>query len=334
MEVFCEPERDESNNQQVPVTSIRRKFSFSQNLREQKILSYYSFSKVRYSSWQHLDSEFWPHCSFTKKLSLPECTYDNIKLLEGGSQNLLLPSSDQTAFEGFRKKSNHGVVSMLGSSRLSIPVPGSRSSVIYSLKHGNLPPFALSFNDALNFFLSLHLKLLLEQSINSFILHDHDSVHSFDPLEDTMHPHADDCSQPEISSESSSKSDESLSSLEAASKDVALESVDRSHGNLTKLVLMEILIVEIPTSEEIYRDSRRTPGSRQVSDLTWNLNDGIIRSPNSTAPRSVWHRHKSGPSSSPFGDPSSSPFRDSLHSWADANTDYGGNGFGNRPNPT
>ncbi|GKD88682.1 hypothetical protein Tco_1364189, partial [Tanacetum coccineum] len=61
--------------------------------------------------------------------------------------------------------------------------------------------------------------------------------------------------------------------------------------------------VEIPTSKEIYRDSRRTPGSRQVSDLTWNLNDAIICSPNPTAPRSVWHRHKSGPSSSPFGDP-------------------------------
>ncbi|GJT46642.1 enhancer of polycomb-like protein [Tanacetum coccineum] len=693
MEVFCEPERDKSNNQQVPVTSIRFKFSFSQNFREQKIFSYYSFSKVRYSSWQHLDSEFQPHCSFTKQLSLPECTYDNIKLLEGGSQNLPLPSSGQTAFEGSRKKSNHGVVSMLGSSRLSIP--GSRPSAIYSLKHGNLPPFALSFNAAPNFFLSLHLKLLLERSINSFSLHDHDSVHSFDPSDDTMHPHADDCSPPEISSESSSKSDESLSSLEAAGKDAALESVDGSQGNLTKLLFtirdslhswadakadyvgngfgsgpkkprtqvqytlpsrdssfkskghnqislpyqrlrkandkktsdaskaadhnewklavkcsgelkyiykvhqdlppgssnrythamiwkggkdwslefpaqgsvvsfqgdargmmplsvghwylsqakidveramdashvlydmdnedeewvsgykascemqgskddvisdelfekvmdmlekvsyaqkrdhftpgeieeliargiakvlksqaciisafivslhLKLLLersinsfslhdhdsvhsfdpsddtmhphaddcsppeissesssksdeslssleaagkdaalesvdgsqgnltklvfdgdfnvnrtsisskaaqtvpvniensdkctgpsnlngisVEIPTSEEIYRDSRRTPGSRQVSDLTWNLNDGIISSPNPTAPRSVWHRHKSGPSSSPFGDSSSSPFRDSLHSWADAKADYVGNGFGSGP---
>ncbi|GJZ73830.1 enhancer of polycomb-like protein, partial [Tanacetum coccineum] len=318
------------------------------NLREQKIFSYYSFSKVRYSSWQHLDSEFWPHCSFTKQLSLPEYTYYNIKLLEGGSQKLPLPSSDQTTFEGFRKKSNLGVVSMLGSSRLSIPVLGSRSSTIYSLKRGNLPPFALSFNVAPNFFLSLHLKLLLERSINSFSLHDHDSIHSFDPSEDTMHPHVDDCSPPGISLESSSKSDESLSSLEAAGKDASLESVDGSQGNLTKLIFdgdfnvnrtsisskaaqtvpvniensdkctcssnLNGISVEIPTSEEIYRDSQRTHGSRQVSDLTWNLNDGIIRSPNPTAPRSVWHRHKSGPSSSPFGDPSSSPFRDSLHS--------------------
>lgn len=97
MEVFCEPERDEFHNQQVPVTSIRFKFSFSQNFKEQKIFSYYSFSKVRYSSWQYLDSEFRPHCLLTKQLSLPECTYDNIKLLEGGSQNLPLPSSGQTA---------------------------------------------------------------------------------------------------------------------------------------------------------------------------------------------------------------------------------------------
>lgn len=366
MEVFCEPERDESNNPQVPVTSIRFRFSFSQNFKEQKTFSYYSFSKVRYSSWQYLDSEFRPHCLLTKQLSLPECTYDNIKLLEGGSQNLPLPSSGQTAsFEGFHKKSNNGVVSMLGSSRLSIPVSGSRPSAIYSLKHGNLPPFALSFNAAPNFFLSLHLKLLLERSINSFSLQDHDSVHSFDPSEDTMHPHTDDCSPPEISSESSSKGDESLSSLEAAGKDAALESVDGSQGKLTKLVFdgdfnvnrtsisskaaqtvpvnignsdkytgpsnLKGISVEIPTSEEIYRDSRRTPGARQVSDLTWNLNDGIISSPNPTAPRSVWHRNKSGPSSSPFGDSSSSPFRDSLHSWADAKADYVGNGFGNGP---
>lgn len=251
----------------------------------------------------------------------------------------------------FCKKSNSGAVPLFSGSRSSNPVPESRPLTIYSLKRGNLPPFALSFTAAPSFFVSLHLKLLLERSIS-------------------LQDYADDCShvedQLEISSESFSKShEETMSTL---CKDSAVVSIDGGLKKSSELVLdanfdvdktsissksaqtvsVEIgnldkyqddnqpsrvlefrkdpvgssnlkgISVEIPASNEICRDFR-TPGTQQVSDLTWNLSDGIIYSPNPTGPRSLWHRNKSG-SSSPLGDP-----------WVDGKTDFIGNGFGNGP---
>ncbi|KAJ9546778.1 hypothetical protein OSB04_019321 [Centaurea solstitialis] len=364
MQVFCEPEKEKSTGQKIPVTSIRFKLSFFQNLIKQKVFTYYSFSKVRDSNWQYLDSQFQPHCLLTKQLSLPECTYDNIKLLEAMQHSQLPYAGQTTYFEVSRKRSNPGAVSLFNRSRSSYPVSGCRPSTIYSSKHGNLPPFALSFTAAPNFFLSLHLKLLLERSITSVSLQDHDSVHH---PRDTFHPLANDCShtedQVEILSESSCKSHEKMSSFEAAGS--GLISIDGGLKKSSQLVLdaklnvnrtsisfeaaqtvpvVEIgnsskyeadvkdhalpanlkgISVEIPTPDEAYRDCRKTPGAQQVSDLAWNLSDGIICSPNPTGPRSLWHRNKSGLSSSCYGDP--------LHAWPDGKVDYIGNGFGNGP---
>ncbi|XP_024962494.1 uncharacterized protein LOC112502738 isoform X1 [Cynara cardunculus var. scolymus] len=384
MEVFCEPEKDESFGQQIPVTSIRFKLSFFQKLIKQKVFTYYSFSKVRDSNWQYLDSEFQPHCLLTKQLSLPECTYDNIKLLEAMQPSQLRYAGRTTYFEVLRKKSNCGAVLSFNTSRSSYPASGSRPSTIYSLKHGNLPPFALSFTAAPNFFLSLHLKLLLERSITSVSLQDHDSVRSLNYPRDTFHPCADDCSQGEdqfeIFSENSSKSHEEMSSLDAAGsgvvctssrlcKDAAVISIDGGLRKSSQLVpdaklnvnrtsisskdaetvpveignsdkyeanvkdqavsgamcssYLKGISVEVPTSDVVYRDCRKTPGAQQVSDLTWNLSDGIICSPNPTGPRSLWHRNKSGSISSSFGDP--------LHAWPEGRADFIGNGFGNGP---
>ncbi|KAI3729753.1 hypothetical protein L6452_18418 [Arctium lappa] len=387
MKVFCEREKDESIGQKIPVTSIRFKLTFFQNLIKQKVFTYYSFSEVRYSNWQYLDSEFQPHCLLTKQLSLPECTYDNIKLLEAMQHSQLPYAGQTTYFEVFRKRSNPGAVPLFNRSRSSYPVSGSRPSTIYSLKHGNLPPFALSFTAAPNFFLSLHLKLLLERSITSVSLQDHDSVHSLHYPRDIFHPLANDCSHGEdqfdIFSESSCKNHEKMSSFEAAGsevvstssrlcKDAAVISIDGDLRKSSQLVLdaklnvnrtslsskatqtvpvengnsdkyeanvkghallavsgakcssnLKGISVEIPTSDEVYRDCRKTPGAQQVSDLTWNLSDGIICSPNPTGPRSLWHRNKSGSSSSSFGGP--------FHAWPDGKADFIGNGFGNGP---
>lgn len=322
MEVFCEPEKDESINLQIPVTTIRFKLSFFENFRKQKVFAYYSFSKLRDFNWQYLDLQFQPHCSFSKKLSLSECTYDNIKLLEEGIQHSRILYSGQTAsYEVSRKKSNPGVLSLLCNSRSSNPVSGSRPSTIYSSKHGNLPPFAVSFTAAPNFFLSLHLKLLLERSIS---LDDH--VDDYNHIEDQF----------EISSESSSKSLEVISSGVVCteshhSEDAAMVTVDRVPRKSANLVSdaqfkdaagsskLKDISVEIPTSDEVCQDFQRSPGAQQVSDLTWNMSDGIICSPNPTGPRSLWHGNKS----LPFGDP--------LNSWGDGKMDFIGNGFGNGP---
>ncbi|CAH1427748.1 unnamed protein product [Lactuca virosa] len=293
MKVFCEAEKDESINHQVPVTSIRFKLSFFQNLRKEKVFAYYSFSKVRDSNWRYLDSELQPHCLLTKQLSLPECTYDNVKLLEAGTQQSQIPFAAQTAyFEVFHKKPNLGAVISSSPRSPCSPVLGSRPSTIYSLKNGNLPPFALSFSAAPNFFLSMHLKLLLERSIDSLSLQDHDSLH---PPQDTFHQHAED-------DDDDDDDDESLSS--------GCPAIDEKP---TQLVLDPIsksakISVEIPASDEVYMDCQKTPGA----DVAWNLSDDIICSspPNPTAPRSLWNRNKS---------------------WADGKADFIGNGFSNGP---
>ncbi|KAK9053410.1 hypothetical protein SSX86_030044 [Deinandra increscens subsp. villosa] len=310
MKLFCEPEKDESINHQIPVTSIQFKLSFFHNFKNQKVFAYYTFSKVRDFDWQYLDSEFQSHCLVSKHLSLSECTYDNVKLLE--AQTTRIPYAAQT--EVFRKKSNHGGIPLLSSSRSSKPVPGFRT--IYSLMHGNVPPFALPFTAAPNLFLSLHLKLLLERSISLAAADD---------------PDDDDCSQFEISSESSSSKSSSHELIfSRESHQAAIDGMQRksstlvSDANLNEAAgnlqgnnrrfkdppasnLKGIISVQIPTSDEVYRAQQQ-----QMPDLTWNLSDGIICSPNqhSTGPkRSLWHHYK------PFGDP-----------WGDGKADFFGNG--------
>ncbi|KAD3639933.1 hypothetical protein R6Q59_003066 [Mikania micrantha] len=311
MKVFCAPEKDESNHHQIPVTSIRFKLSFFHNFRNHKVFAYYSFSKVRGFDWQYLDSEFQPHCLFSKHLSLSECTYDKIKLLEAVTQTTHIPYAVQT--EVFPKKSNRGGIPLLGSSRSFKTVPGIRS--VYSLTHGNVSPFALSFSAAPNLFLSLHLKLLLERSI---------SLATADEDNDD-----DDFSQFEMSSESSSskssshevifsheshhaaidemgKKSSTLVSDENFSE-AAINSLNRQSKDPPISNLKGIISVEIPTSDEVY-----TAQQQQMSDLAWNLSDGIICSPNqhSIGPkRSLWHHHK------PFGDP-----------WGEGKPEFFGNG--------
>lgn len=83
--------------------------------------------------------------------------------------------------------------------------------------------------------------------------------------------------------------------------------------------------VQIPTFDQVEKSFDRGADisiSQQSVDLSWNVNDGVIRSPNPTAPRSMWQRNKNSFSSS-FGYPS--------HMWSDGKGDFFGNGFGNGP---
>ncbi|XP_076939558.1 uncharacterized protein LOC143608392 [Bidens hawaiensis] len=287
MNVFCRPEKDESINHQIPVTSIRFKLSLFQNFRSHKVFAYYSFSKVRDFDWRYLDSEFKPQCLLSKHLPLSECTYDSIKLLQGVTPTNHIPYASQT--EVLHKKSNRGGASLFSSSRSSKPVPGIRT--IYSLRHGNVPPFALSFNAAPNLFISLHLKLLLEHSISLAAADDGDDNDNDD----------DDCSQLGISSESSSSKSSSHELHHAAIDPNFSESAGNSQGNKDSPTsnLKGLICVEIPTSDEVHRAQQH-----HASDLAC---DGIIFSPN---------QHSTGLKTSSW-----------QHPWGDRKTDF----FGNRP---
>lgn len=83
--------------------------------------------------------------------------------------------------------------------------------------------------------------------------------------------------------------------------------------------------VQIPTFDKIDKSVDRgenTSICQQSVDMTWNVNVGVIRSPNPTAPRSMWPRNKNSFSSS-FGYPS--------HMWSDGKGDFFRNGFGHGP---
>ncbi|GLT97667.1 hypothetical protein SLE2022_152220 [Rubroshorea leprosula] len=162
---------------QLPVTSIRFKFSCSQNLVKQLVFAFYSFHEVKNSKWTFLDSKFKKHCLLSRQLPLSDCTYDNIKALQNGTN--CLPCSparrDFSSVEGLRKKVSRQGISLMGVSReSSLLKVGHLSSK--SDRQRNLPPFALSFAAAPTFFLSLHLKLLMEHSLAYIGMRDHDSI--------------------------------------------------------------------------------------------------------------------------------------------------------------
>lgn len=80
--------------------------------------------------------------------------------------------------------------------------------------------------------------------------------------------------------------------------------------------------VEVPSVDQFERHADREFHSAQRStDLSWNMNGGVIPSPNPTAPRSTWHRNRS----------SSLSFGHLSHGWSDGKVETGHSSFGNGP---
>lgn len=97
--LFRQPnEQGECPDSQLPITSIRFKVSCIQDLRKQLVFAFYNFFEVEDSKWMDLDHKLKPHCLLSGQLPLAECTYDNIKALQSGTNCLLSPldCSDST----------------------------------------------------------------------------------------------------------------------------------------------------------------------------------------------------------------------------------------------
>lgn len=77
---------------QLPVTSIKFKFSCIDDFRKQLVFAFYNFVEVKISKWMDLDSKLKKHCLLTEQLPLSECTYDNIRALQNGTSQLLSSS--------------------------------------------------------------------------------------------------------------------------------------------------------------------------------------------------------------------------------------------------
>ncbi|GAV89524.1 EPL1 domain-containing protein [Cephalotus follicularis] len=159
---------------QLPVTSIRFKLSCIQGFKKQLVFAFYNFSKVKSSKWTYLDSKLVGHCSIIRQLPLSECSYDNINALQNGSNKLPISSIclDSSGAKGLHRRSRQGI-SLMAISRESTCVRLGHFSA-NSDKQINFPPLVLSFTAAPTFFLSLHLKLLMEHSVAHISFRDHD----------------------------------------------------------------------------------------------------------------------------------------------------------------
>ncbi|KAL2548372.1 Enhancer of polycomb-like transcription factor protein [Forsythia ovata] len=183
--VFNQPTEQWNDDVELPVTSISFRVSSVRDLRKRHVFEFYSFSKLKNSEWLYLDSKLLRHCLLIKQLPISECTYSNIKALECGSFQLSKPCVGLELFsvEGLKKKYVSGVPSM-GVSRESCNLRMGQSIFRQAAKHGRLHPFALSFGAAPTFFLSLHLKMLIERNFACINLRDYDTLCSLGNPED------------------------------------------------------------------------------------------------------------------------------------------------------
>ncbi|XVE98508.1 hypothetical protein REPUB_Repub03eG0112600 [Reevesia pubescens] len=375
---------------QLPVTSIRFKFSCSQDFRKRVVFAFYNFHEVKHSRWMFLDSMLKRHCLLNRQLPLSECTYDNIKALQNGTNQLLSSHAcrDSSSIEGLRRRRYRQSISPMGVSRESSFLKVGQISSNSEKKHRNLPLFALSFGAAPTFFLSLHLKLLMEHSVAHISFQDHGSIEQPGSSDDLL---VDDSSRRE---DSVSKSFESSveknlkASLDDVSSDTHLATLDHSvrgdgcreksllkyengdqivdgtsasshepeevrgiaigpllkqqsdYSESQQLVssskfpidgnkkttgsssILNGIQVEIPPFDQFEKHvDGELPSTQPSTDLTGNMNGGIIPSPNPTAPRSTWHRNRSSSSSIGYH----------AHGWSDGKADFFQNNFGNGP---
>ncbi|XP_074280477.1 uncharacterized protein LOC141605554 [Silene latifolia] len=177
--VFQSNHRESFVGQQLPVTSIRFQFSGLRSLAKQLVFTFYYFTKVASSKWSYLDRKLSKHCVAIKQLPPPECTYGNILALQNGRQLPLIssPHKHLSAMSIQKRPRPQG-----------LSKPPKQSSVklshVTSDSDEKLPPFALSYAAAPKFFISLHLKLLMERSISSSSIGEQDLISLVDCSED------------------------------------------------------------------------------------------------------------------------------------------------------
>ncbi|KAK6140835.1 hypothetical protein DH2020_025429 [Rehmannia glutinosa] len=186
--VFSQSDEHWNGDMKIPVTSIKFQLSSVQDLRKQLVFAFYSFSRLESSKWLYLESKILRQCLLIKQLSVKECTYGNIKELECGILPPCKPRVDValSSSEDFKKKFELAILPM-GDSRETF---NTRSQSAFSLtaKPGNVPQFALSFSAAPNFFLSLHLQLLMEHGFAGANLQHQEPLYSLESSENGGQP--------------------------------------------------------------------------------------------------------------------------------------------------
>ncbi|KAJ4958596.1 hypothetical protein NE237_025707 [Protea cynaroides] len=395
LNVFHQPnEHGKLVDLHLPVTSIRFKLSGFRDIGKRFIFMVYNFLEVKNSKWLYLDCKLKKHCLVTKQLPLAKCTYDNIKVLQHSYGRLVpLVPEEPITHEGLSRKCRQGLMHM-GVSKESVHINTNISSSNFNDWHWRLPPFVLSFSSAPSFFLSLHLKLLMDNNVASMSFQNHNSMSLLeDPencgreiddeqvrevtLENNVEASLRDaasstwlsCAKSKVETDALSISDDGgwikssqkyvnselnvngtsvgpqgsgkeidgiiLPQRRPSQHSVSEQFVGKSRASVSEnqsspdksetgyFSCLNGVSVMIPPHSQI--DSQtcdgETPNSQQPTfDFPWSKNDFAIRSPNPTAPRSVWHRNRHCVGSSSFG---RSKF------WMDEGSDFIRNGLEN-----
>ncbi|KAE9609207.1 hypothetical protein Lal_00020075 [Lupinus albus] len=290
---------------QLPVTSMRFTFSGVHVVKKPIVFAHYNFSKVNSSLWMYLDSKLKRHCLLSKQLHLSECTYDNIRALQNESHEYPITSirGEPSLVKVMQKRTRPGIKTM-GVSKELCQVDTSQSDG----GKRKIPPFSLSFAAAPTFFLSLHLKLLMEQAVTHISYCDHalaDDQEDSDLMMDDCYS-TDDCSNRNV--EFNSK------------KNMVILSNDAMCGGLP-CAGSDLLIGPSNYGGQILSQNADVHDAQHSSDFSCNINGGVIPSPNPTAPKSSWHHNKN----------SSSPSGFQSHGWSEGKADPLHNGFRNGP---
>ncbi|XP_061346192.1 uncharacterized protein LOC133291873 isoform X2 [Gastrolobium bilobum] len=365
---------------QLPVTSIRFRFASVHVIKKPLVFAFYNFSRVKNSKWMYLDSKLKRHCLLSKQLCLSECTYENVQALQNGSSECPITSiSGKPSVKVMWKRTKPGI-NIMGVSREFTQVDTHQSSDAVKRK---IPPFSLSFAAAPTFFLSLHLKLLMEKSVAHISFCDHalvDDQEDSGLMTDDCYS-IDDCSNriAEINMKKdiiTFPKDAVCDGLTCAESDPLIgpsncsgrilsqnyQNIDRSadgssashvpdrlgtvqlpewqyhHSDLCSLPPSSLtnkvkaddgshsflcdLSIQIPSVDQFEKPvDGDLDDTQRSSDFSWNINGGVIPSPNPTAPRSSWHRNRISSSSLGF----------QSHGWSDVKADSLHNGFSNGP---
>ncbi|XP_068653469.1 uncharacterized protein [Aristolochia californica] len=345
---------------QLPVTSIKFKFSGFQDLSRELVFVFYSFMELKNSVWEYLDNKLKHHCRIMKELPLSECTYANIRILEEGMDRRpgILSSGRRVSHEVMVRRSRLCATHLDCSSRYHVD------------NFRRLPPFVLSFSAAPTIFLSLHLKLLMENNVASISIHNHDETGPKGGLENAIPLTGHDCSfvegfsgqVPGVTVTSrcvrskvetdvfrvNSDGDQTKSKGFSSSELNAIEASVEEHGSgkhgrspsqvgswqcdesqaLSSVPEEQCLPNRSKTGcfmcclNASHGQDERSQFYREASNAQESSTDlaCAVQSPKPTGPRSAWHRNRIGSISS-FG------YRPKL--WSDARSDFFRGGFAN-----
>ncbi|OIV96515.1 hypothetical protein TanjilG_07907 [Lupinus angustifolius] len=290
---------------QLPVTSMRFTFSGVHVVKKPIVFAHYNFSRMNSSFWIYLDSKLKRHCLLSKQLHLSECTYDNIRALQNESHEYPITSirGEPSLVKVMQKRTRPGI-KIMGVSKELCQVDTTQSDG----GKRKIPPFSLSFAAAPTFFLSLHLKLLMEQAVTHISYCDRalaDDQEDSDLMMDDCYS-TDDCSNRNV--EFNSK------------KDMVILSKDAMCGGLP-CAGSDLLIGPANCGGQILSQNADVHDAQHSSDFSCDISGGVIPNPNPTAPKSSWHHNKN----------SSSPLGFQSHGWSEGKADPLHNGFRNGP---